>query len=149
MLVSVASNLTLLTKEHFVPRKISKIFPRTKPVLCIYTDRNTAKPTFRNETRWAISQTSSISWSRESQSNNNLLPTIDESYTLRFVLQACSRMDLWLKFAEIPGFVLIPWQHNVTVLPCGSASAAYYIHTLITPHLRERKAGSPYYSSDF
>lgn len=129
-------NLTLLTKEHFEARDFKKISPQSNPVLFIYTDvRNTAEP-FRNETRWATSQTRSISWARDSQSNNKLQPTVDNSYTR--VLQARFRESLWVKFAGIPGCGLIPWQHDVTVLPCGSAWAAYSFHTLITTHLRER-----------
>lgn len=145
MLVRVATT----RQKSILQPEISKMSPQSKPVLFIYTDfRNTAEPTFRNETRWATSQTCSISWARESQSNNKLQPTVDDSYTLG-VLQACFRASWWLKFAEIPGCGLIPWQRDVTVLSCGSAWAACSIHTLITTHLRERTAASSYYASVF
>lgn len=47
MLVSTASKLTLLTKEHFLSRDLKNV-PAIKASLVYYTDRNTAELAFRN-----------------------------------------------------------------------------------------------------
>lgn len=144
-MVSTASKLTLLTKEHFVPRDYKNGRDQSQSCLLHFTETPLSQ---HFAIKWAVSQMCSIFWARQSQSNNKLQSNIDYSYTL-CVLQACFREGLWLKFAEIPGCVSIPWQHDVTVPSCGSASAAYSIHASITTHLRERTAVCPYYACFF
>lgn len=130
MLFSVASNMTLLTHEHFVHRDYTK-FPTTK---ASFVYLHSWKQWWAN-----VLQSNEVSYFKGVRHHN---ATTNRSPpwmipALVFYRHILENLGLSGK-ACLSGCVLIPWQHSVTVLSRGSASAAHSIHMSITTRLRGR-----------